>query len=251
MNDIASDGVFRKLPDELTGPLPRKVRMNLSGGGARFLLILAWCCSVGGSSSLGWNCYHDASQYQIRAALRAGHREVIVGDVTGFSYGRYSPTNVYYAFTVDGRTYSGEATEPFGGMTGEPLNKGGEIPIRFLPSNPTTNHPDGWEWSPGWFYLAGEAFFTALGIVVFLVLLRDRKLARHGKAAPGVVLSCVRKAPSFRVEYEFRTECGASMRGNSESTDEYVAGARIWVLYLSKRPQRNHIYPMLYHSVAE
>jgi len=250
MIDIANGSSFKTVPVELAGPVPRKVRLNLSDGGVRFMSMIVLCCFVGGSIALGWNCYHDIGQFQSRATLRANHSES-VGEVTGFSYGRYSPTNVYYTFTANGTIYSGEATEPFNGVTGAPLNKGGEIPIRFLPSNPAINHPDGWEWSPGWFYLAGEAFFIALGAAVLVVLLRDRKLARHGKAVAGLVVSCVRKDPSFRVEYEFRTEDGASMRGKSESTDEYGSGAKVWILYLPRKPDRNQIYPMAYHSVVE
>lgn len=250
MNDDATIDTTARIPEELAGPPPRRVRLNFSVGGTGYLVMMVLCCFVGGTTVLAFTCDHEINQYRQRALLRANHGESL-GEVTGFSYGRYSPTNVYYTFTVGGTIYSGKATEPFNGETGVPLNRGGAIPIRFLPSNPTINHPDGWEWSPGWSYLAGEAFLVALGAAVLVLLLRDRRLARHGHAAAGRVVDCIRKDPSFRVEYEFRTEGGISMRGNCESRDEYGAGARIWVLYLAQKPQRNHIYPMLYHSIVE
>lgn len=241
-----------EVPRELAGPPPRRVRLNLSTGDGRFLLGIVLCCFVGGSIALGWNCYDDFGQLLDRAALRTNHREALA-EVTGFSFGRYSPMAVIYRFSVQGIPYTGEATEPNTPKSGTSFSKGDQITIRYLPSNPNVNHPDAWEWSPaiGWHYFVGELFFTVLGGLAAVVLWRDRRLARHGRAAAGVVVSCVRKDPSFHVEYQFRTEGGVSIRGDSESMDEYVAGARIWVLYLPQRPQRNHIYPMLYHSVTE
>jgi hypothetical protein len=175
---------------------------------------------------------------------------VVVGKVTGFSIARYAPMGVSYRFLVDGVTYSGEAKEPAGGTS---LEKADEIPIRFLPSNPAINHPDAWEWSPaiGWLYTAGEIFFTAMGGFVFAFFWRDRRLAREGKAAAGVVTSCTRDDRRFDVGYEFCTEDGLPMRGKSDCADEYGVGARVWILYLPQKPRRNQMYPLLFFDVVD
>lgn len=233
-----------EIPPEVSGPIPRKVGLNFDGDG-RFLLIIILCFFIPGLIFLGWNGYGDFNQFQHRAVLRNNAREV-VGEVTGFSWGRYSPISVHYRFAVDGATYSGKALEPKSPGPGTSYSKGDDILIRFLPSNPTVNHPGAWEWSPtdGWYFVLAEVFFTSLGGVVLAYLLRDRKLARKGKVAAAMVTACTRDDRWFRVEYEFRTEDGVLMKGHDDFKDEYGVGARIWMLYLPQRPQRNHRYPL-------
>jgi hypothetical protein len=251
MDFEASSYVVPRIPSALAGTLPRKVQMS-EGVGAGYLLLVVLLFFVGGSVILGWNCYYDVKQFQQTAVLRSSGREV-VGEVTGFSFGRYTPMTVNYRFTVGGVIYSGEATESTTHGPGTSLNKSDQILVRFLPSNPAINHPRAWEWSPRieLYFTAGEAFLWAMGGLAFAVLWRDRKLARKGKAAAGIVTGCMRKASSFQVEYEFRAEDNVLMKGHSECGDEYGAGARIWILYLPQKPQRNHIYPLSFYSVVE
>ena len=45
------------IPSELTGPLPRSVLM--SDGDARYLLLIVLLFFVGGSITLGWECFSD------------------------------------------------------------------------------------------------------------------------------------------------------------------------------------------------
>jgi hypothetical protein len=74
---------------------------------------------------------------------------------------------------------------------------------------------------------------------------------QKGKVAAAVVTSCRKDDRWFRVEYEFHTEGGVLMKGHSDFKDEYGAGARIWILYLPQKPQRNHDYPLDFYSVVE
>jgi hypothetical protein len=250
MDLASSDRVALMAPSELAGPLPRTVTLNFDGD-ARYLLLIVLLFFFGGAIWLGWKGYDDVQQSQHRAVLRSDGREV-VGEVTGFSFGRDRPTTVNYRFTVHGVTYSGSADEPRTPGPSTSLNKSDKILVRFLPSNPAINHPDAWEWSAfiGLEYIAFQVFFMAMGGLALAVLWRDRKLAREGKVAEGVVTSCTRKDRSFRVEYEFRTEDGVPVKGSSDSVDEYGASARIWILYLPQRPRRNHIYPLSFFDVA-
>lgn len=243
---------FSTMPSELTGTLPRRVGLSLSEGDGRYLLLIVLVFFVGGLIFLGWKGYDDVTQFQQRSLLRGDAREV-AGQVTGYSFGRYSPKSVNYSFTVNGVTYSGRALEPASPAPGTSFDKGDNILIRFLPSNPAVNHPDAWEWSPliGWYFVVGQIFFSSMGGLALAFLLRDRKLARHGRVAQGVVTSCTRDDRLFRVDYEFRTEDGVLATGHNDFKDEYGTGARIWILYLPQKPLRNHSYPLDFYSVVE
>jgi hypothetical protein len=250
MDVASSDRAALTAPSELAGPLPRRVTLNFDGD-ARYLLIIVLLFFVGGGIWLVWKGYNDVLQFQHRTVLRSDGRDVI-GEVTGFSFGRERPTTVNYRFTVHGVTYSGSADEARTPGPGTSLNKSDKILVRFLPSNPAINHPKAWEWSAfiGLEYIAFQVFFMAMGGLALAVLWRDRKLAREGRVAEGVVTNCTRKNGSFRVEYEFRTEDGVPVKGNSDCVDEYGASARIWILYLPQRPRRNHIYPLSFFDIA-
>lgn len=237
-------------PSELSGPLPRRVQMAY--GDARYLLMVVLLFFVGGLTFFGWLVCADVEQIRGRSLLRRNARETI-GQVTGFSFSRYSPMSIDYRFTVDGRTYYSEALEPQTHLPGMSFDKGDKILVRFVPSNPAINHPAAWEWSSsiGWWFVAAEVFLTAMGALALLVLLRDRKLARNGRAVSAVVKACRRDDRWFRIEYEFETESGAVMKGHSDLKDECGVGARIWILYLPHRPQRNHSYPLDFYSVID
>jgi hypothetical protein len=236
------------MPSELAGPSPRKVQLN-SSPDAKYLLVIVLVFFVGGLIFLGWNGYDDIKQFNQRAVLRSDG-SVVVGEVTGFSIARNAPIGVSYRFIVNGVTYSGEAKEPPDGTS---LEKADKIAIRFLPSNPAINHPVAWEWSAaiGWYFVVGEVFFTSMGGLALAVLLRDRRLAREGKVAAGIVTGCARDDRWFRVDYEFRTEGGVLMKGHNDFKDEYGAGARLWILYLPQKPHRNRSYPLSFYTVVE
>jgi hypothetical protein len=161
--------------------------------------------------------------------------------------------SVVYRFSADGLTYSGSAPVSATPVPGTAFDKGDKIAIRFIPSNPGINHPSAWEWSPavGWYFTAGQVFLWAMGGWALEVLRRDRRLAREGKVAAGIVTNCTRDDRWFRVDYEFRAENGESVKGHNDFKDERVAGARIWILYLPHRPRINHSYPLSFYSVVE
>lgn len=240
----SSEPAIPMMPGELAGPLPRKVRLKVGEGDLRFLLPMIVLFLVGGGIYLGWICNYDFNQFQQRAILRTDARE-IDGEVTGFAIRRYVPVGVFYKFIVNGTTYSGEALEPETPGPGSALDKGDNLPIRFLPSNPEVNHPAAWEWTAdtAWIPTAGVVGVVFIGAGILVGILREWKLARFGKAVLGVVLGCTPNGRLIRVEYEFKTENGNSIRGNTSRTDELGAGERIWVLYLPQHPRRNHRYP--------
>jgi hypothetical protein len=252
MNLESSEQPISPAPGEIAGPVPRKIRLKLDRGDARFLLTIIMLFLVGGSIWLGWNADYDLKQFRQRALLRSDGREV-PGQVTGFAYHRFAPLGIFYRFSVNGVTYSNEALTPNNPASGLALDKGDNLSILFLPSNPRINHPAAWQWSvlDGWYTVAGVAGCVVIGAVVLVGLLRDRKLARYGKATVGVVLGCTRDGRLYRIEYEFGTERNVSMKGRHSGPDEYGPGEKLWVLYLPEKPQRNSRYPLDFFDVVE
>jgi hypothetical protein len=248
MNLGSSDREASAVPNELTGPLPRTVL--LSDGDARYLLVIVLLFFVGGSLALGWEFFSDSEQFQQRGALRSDHGEAVGTITRQWSSGRGSVPHVRYTFTAGGTTYSGEARVPR--HAGIILNASDRIFIRFLPSNPAINHPDAWEWSPlmGLDQNIFLVFFWTMGGLALAFLLRDRKLAREGQATAAVVTSCPPRDRYYRVSYEFHTEDGILIPGHSDSKVSYETGSRLWILYLPRRPRRNHTYPLSFFEVV-
>ena len=233
-------------PSELRGPLPRRVQMNSQNASA-MVVVVVLCLGIGGTM-FGSACYGIFTQIQQRTALRRDGRDT-VASVTATHAGHGSPT-VTYVFKANGLSYSGKAEIPNYRLI---LHESDSIAVRYLPSDPTVNHPADWEWS-GLGDLIPEAFMlflTSVGGVALVALVRDRKLAREGKPVKGVVIDCSRGKTEFRVEYEFRTDNGLQVTGHSSSPDEYGAGARVWILYLPQKPQRSRMYPVRYFEVVE
>ncbi len=250
MDPIDSIRALAVPPAELVGPLPRNVKLNSTNGkfGLLFVLSLFATCAyfavTFGSEAI--------RQTQQRALLRGNSRDV-VGKVTGFHVVRFTPLVVKYSFTFDGKPYFGEAKEPNAVGPWTALRRSDPISIRFLPANPAISHPAAWEWSALIYRdeIIFVIFLLAMGSMVLAILARERKLAREGKAALGVVTSCTPWNREFRVEYEFCTEDGVLLKGKSGCADPFEPGARIWILYLPRKPERNHCYPLEMYSVAD
>jgi len=216
---------------------------------AKYMILITLIFVVGGAIIIGWFALDSIKQFQQRTILRNEGRE-IVGTVTKLSQGRGSET-VRYSFTIEGKDFLGKARVP--DRLGFALHVRDRIVVRFLPSDPTVNHPEAWEWSAftDIFRLGFQVFYALLVAVAWIFLGRERSLVREGKAVPGVVTSCISKDRQFQVGYEFRTEDGTLITGKSGSEESYETGSHIWVLYLPQRPQRNCSYPLPDYRVAD
>jgi len=238
----------QKSPSKLSGSLPRKVQLNSENAPA-MIAAIALCLGIGGIA-FGFECYSDLQEMSQRTILQQQGRDA-VGTVSATHAGHGSPT-VSYAFKVNDGYYSGKAELPNYHLI---FHESDPIAVRYLPTDPTVNHPADWEWS-GLITmdLIPQAFmllFVIGGIILLVVLFRDRKLAREGRKAKGVVKDCNPDKAQFRVEYEFHTDDGLPVMGHASVPDEYGAGARVWILYLPQKPQRNSMYPLRYFEVAE
>ena len=232
-------------PGELAGPVPRKVALGSSGDVAGITALVLVAAIFGGWFAASLTS-ENSQQTRWRALLSSNSREV-VGQVRHILWARYAPDTVQYKFTVDGTTYYGEADEPDTIGPWNALTRSHPILIRFSPPNPTINHPAAWEWS-AWQEHRDEilfmSFFVILAGIGVAYLLRERKLVREGRAAQGMVTSCTPQRRWFHLEYEFHTEEGESLAGKCDSQDSYEVGAKIWIIYLPRKPKQNHPYPL-------
>lgn len=240
------DSLERTCPPELLGPLPRRVQMSSTD--ASFLLIVALLFLGSGVAVCAYRCAEAIRQSERSAVLRRDGREIL-GKVTA-THGGHGGSTVSYTFTVNGTAYLSKAEMPNYSLI---LHNSDPIAIRYLPSDPATNHPAMWEWSvqQNLIQYVFAVFFTTIGSIALAALLRDRKLARKGGVAEGVVTGCAPNKRQYRVEYEFRTDDGVRMHGHCDCWEEYRVGASIWIIYLRNRPQRNRSYPLLYFGIVE
>jgi hypothetical protein len=234
-------------PHELTGPTPRTVR--LAGNGLVFGILFA-SLLVLATVAIPSFCIHAVNQTHYRDALRSDGHDAI-GVITKLRFGgRASMPSVKYTFNAEGKTFTGRALLSSDDQVR--LDKSGPIAIRFLPTDPTINHPAGWEWSvlmemPP---IAILMLFGTCGAIYMTVLWRERKLARRGKPTAGVVANCVRKNRTYWVEYRFSTEDGAQVGGRGYYSTHREPNTGIWILYLPQNPSRNGPYPLPNYRVC-
>ena len=191
-------------------------------------------------------------QTQNITALRQDGR-VVLAEITGhWSTGR----PLEYKFTVDDVAFSGKVRVPQNFV--ESLRGADHILVRFLPANPTINHPEAWEESVH-SYLVLSCIFSILCAImsslIVAMLLKDRRLVLDGVIAVGAVTSCIMQkgawgGTGYQIKCSFRTGDGRSAIGDDVSRIPREIGASVRVLYLPQDPVRNILFPSPYYIVA-
>jgi hypothetical protein len=235
-------------PMELTGALPRKTRMATEGIKEFVFATMLLLCG----SALLLFCFREPAQEMARtAALRRGSRET-TGVVTRlWSKGR-SGEMVSYTFTANGVAFTGECSVPVGHLAG--LREADPLPVRFLSSNPTINHPAAWEGpDPRWWVpCVFSMVFPACGFVLIVGLRRGRQLLAEGVPTAGVVTKrSLGSRGGYAMEYQFRTEDGRVAEGSGGCWNRPEIGSTVCVLYLPQNPRRNKAYSELTYRVAQ
>jgi Protein of unknown function (DUF3592) len=237
------------IPSELTGPLPRRSR--LSGNGSQMAIVAALMLALAVAFAL-WVGIDRAQQLQHRAALRHDGQEA-VGDITRlWSSGRSLKTRVSYTFIANGISFKGEARVP--GQLVHSLRESDTVPIRYLPANPSVNHPAAWEWSAllDWDSFVAPIIGVALCLFLIVPLRSEHQLVAEGLPVAGVITQCSPgKRGGFSVTYDFRTQDGSVTKGNGWSRARQEVGATVCVLYLPHNPRRNEPYPSLNYRVVQ
>jgi len=233
------------IPSELTGPSPRRVCATQQGFWMEMGTTLLLAFSLAGTLWMGKNAMQQMQNWE------ALHRDgcEIVGRVTGTGTGK--SRMVYYAFTVNGRSFTGKAYSP--GQLFQSLQNSGPLRIRYLPPNPAVNHPADWEHAPldsAWFM--APLPLVLFGMIFLVSLRRERQLVAEGAPAAGVILQCRYGSRSgYVAKYEFRAEDGKVITSRVGVPGSLEIGSIIWVLYLRQNPRRNQPYPSSNYRVIE
>ena len=155
----------------------RALNSEQAQNGPALVVVVVLCLGLGGLIT-GNFCLEIHKQIQQRAILRQeGHDAA--GKVTATHAG-HGPSTVSYRFQANGTSYLGKAEMPHYRLI---LHEADPIAVRYLPSDPTVNHPADWEWSgleimdliPEVFML----FFTSVGVIALVALFRNRRLGRQ------------------------------------------------------------------------
>ena len=225
------------IPPELTGPTPRRVRFD------RWLLIMPTLLLAVFS---GIPTYQALRLIQQRNALRRNSKEVLGWIDEVWHAGRAHVPTVSYTFVVHGINRTGQAEVPK--RIYATLHSGDVLEIRYVPSDPSINHPASWEWSAGWENFVVPVIGLASVIFYRALLRRQRHLAVEGIPAFATVTGTSRGRNGPIVKYEFRTD-GGIYQGSDSSPGRKATGTRICILYLPNDPNRNGIYPLSAYRV--
>jgi hypothetical protein len=253
VNSQVSDATT--IPSELTGRVPRRIRLsgNSSLGvaiGTTMLLLGIVIGVIIGRNSLRDMQHQDALR-QASAAL--GNNEAL-GTIDRLNTYKSSHTVRYTFIAADAAVYTGEALVP--NNMWPDLQVNGPLTIRYLPADPSVNHPAGWEESDFaiWGRLLSPAIFVVAGLFSLLSMRVDRRLVAEGTAVIATVTACkgpVGRSVWFSVSYDFRTEVGAEMQGKGKYGSRLEAGTKLVVLYLPDNPQKNGPYASAYYRATE
>lgn len=247
MDDDSCSQTMQNIPPELSASVPRTIRFSDRSRSMPVVLALLFIATVIGVSLYG---NHVARQVWQRSALRTQGIEA-QAEITSLKRAGRGPDVATYTFIVNGQNILGLAEVPPELM--HSLRETNSLAVRYLPSNPTINHPARWEWSLSseWFLMV---MLTGLLLVCSVTISKayaNRKLLVWGTPAAGSVTGCSSTKGSYTIHYEFRTGAGGLLRGSGQSLGRREAGERIWILYLPQNPRRNGPYPFSDYCVKE
>ena len=229
-------------PDSLGYSSLRPVRLSTTG---KALIVAAVTLAVGAMTLgvfLGRKVRREAAE---RALLRD---QGIAAEAVVTRVWRGGENNsehrITYRFEYGGRTYSRSVGTPVG--IWRALAPGADLPVRFVPSKPATNHPVAWPPNelPAWLPYLLAAMVAIPAFLLPIPVRREARLLAEGRPAPGRVIGFKKTDKSVRVRYEFRLLNGAIAEGKFNQSKPPVEGMPICVLYDPENPRRNAPYPL-------
>ena len=151
---------------------------------------------------------------------------------------------ITYRFEYAGRAYTSRVKTPRKIWSG--LSKGATVPVRFVPSQPSINHPIAWNAPafPLWLACLLAGTLAALSFLPPIPVRRQARLVAEGRPAAGRVTGFKKTDKAIQVQYEFRLLNGAIAKGKTNTSKPPVEGAPICVLYDPENPRRNALYPL-------
>jgi hypothetical protein len=229
---------------EDVGPPPRRVELTAKGWGWAIATTIIVTIALIYAGFVGTEA---ARQIHVRNALRNAGNQATAQITAVPNPLHMLKFYVDYTFIEDGQTYTGEAIAPLLDVHG--VLPGNSLAIRYLPQNPTVNHPADWEWSAISEFDGIMAFvlIAVCGISFVPSQLRfERRLASHGIATMGVVTKCSvrgRGGVFITLKYKFRAQEGTEMQGRGDFETRQELGTKILILYSPRKPRQSAPYP--------
>jgi hypothetical protein len=152
-----------------------------------------------------------------------------------------------FQFEADGRQVSG--SQRLSRAAWNRLHVGSTIPVRYTAGNPLVYSALGRDRGAvaEWMAYAAGLGLAALGALVVVPLVRQRRLLVEGRPAPGLVIkrrtTRTQHGTHHEIRYEFALINGAAHAGKSAAR-KYQEGQSIAVLYEPDNPARNAPYPL-------
>jgi hypothetical protein len=230
-------------PDGLGYSRMREIR--LTGGGIA-LLALAMLLGLGGVVA-GIALHRQAARETETAILLDAQGVRAEATVTRvWKSGGKSPQGwASYQFTHGGAIYE-KRLKPPRNVWGR-LREGDTLPIRFLPSDPSVNHPEDWSDRPmpPWLPYLIAALLIVTGGLLAAVVQRQTRLLAEGQPALGVIVRHKRADHGqTALYYEFRQLSGAVAQGRSVKKTAIPIGEQVCIIYNPDNPKRNAMYPL-------
>ena len=247
MDTTYSSSAEFTVPAELRGRIPRRV--GLTGSGFQIALAAAILLALGAAGAV-WVGSTAVQQRQKGSALRKSGRET-EGAITRLQVSSSVDARVRYTFRAGNAMYSGDARVPE--ELAHSLAGSKNLPILYLPANPAINRPAAWEPSFGsqWAMFLAPVIAAVLGLLLFIPLGIEHRMAAEGKPALAVVRKCTRGRNGYLVRYELRLGDETTMEGRGWCKSHQEPGNGIWILYLPGEPRRNLPYPLSYCRAIE
>jgi hypothetical protein len=229
-------------PAELRGPTPRRVRLTMSGFHMVIAAAILFALTAAGAVWVGRDA---ASQRQRDSAFRQYGRPTTAAITKYHLSGSLEP-RVNYSFNAGRRTYTGTALVPK--PLAPALAASHSLAVLYLPADPAINRPAAWDPSrrSDLALLVAPIFAALLGILLFVPLAVEYRMAALGTPVVAVVRKSAVGRNGFLVHYEFRLQDDSLVKGRGWYKAHQEPGAGIWVLYLPDRPGRNLPYPLTY-----
>jgi hypothetical protein len=159
---------------------------------------------------------------------------------------------VAYLFTAEDREWTGQVSAPRHIWVG--LRTGTDLPIRFVPGQPSVNHPTGWplSHSPSWLPWILLVAISWPALLFWFLIRRQERLLSEGRAAPGVITRLKRGDKQVVACYDFTLPSGEVMKGKSGTGRRPPdVGSRVCVLYNPENPRQNAIYPLQFVKLEQ
>jgi len=238
------------LPPELSGGIPRDVRLTAAGV---VLAVIATAIVLGGVGA-GTAIVIAHQRLVARHEARTRDAVSIVGVVVGVGpdRGERRLRDVRYRYRVGNRTYVGRLllSERRRGA----LRAGQSVGVLYMPASPDVSWVSGYEPMDGPpLFVAPFVLLPALVLAAMIVwtIRRQWRLLEEGRAAPGRVTGSKRVhndghgGHTNRVTYEFEALSGAKCGGRYEvNRNPPPAGSAITVVYHRDDPRWNAPYPL-------